>query len=147
MAKTSVENFDAERFRQLREEAGLSITELAVRSRISRGTISQWEHHIATPSVETLSIAMAVLDAPVGEVIDVLPTAVDLKTQRILSGCTRAEVAEHLGLSTSGWGDIERGTTPLSMTRVEPLAELFGVDPTTVMRAAHQTIKDRLHRS
>ncbi|MET3945291.1 helix-turn-helix domain-containing protein [Corynebacterium mucifaciens] len=147
MARTSVEHFDPERFRQLREEAGLTITELASRSRISRGTISQWEHRIATPSVEMLSIVMAVLDEPVASVINVLPTALDLKTQRVLAGCTRAEVAEALGLSASGWGDIERGTTALSIDRVPVLAELFGVDNMTIMQAAQLTINNRLNRS
>lgn len=140
MAKTSVENFDPGRFRALRQKAGLTITELARRGAVSRGTISQWELGISTPSVETLTVAMEILDAHASEVMNVSPVDLDLKTLRVFAGCTRADVGQCLNLSASAWGDIERGTTPLIPERVLPLAELFGVDRQTVVDAAQKTL-------
>ena len=140
MGKTSVENFDAGKFRQIREAAGLSVTDLAKQSGISRGAISQWENGISTPSVARLTAVLAVLDSHASEVLDVVPTDFDLRTLRILSGLTRSDVATFLKLSESGWGDIERGTTPLSVARIEPLSTLLGTDQTTIVRAAQRTI-------
>lgn len=141
MSRTTIDHFSAERFKKLRAESGLSLAALARQAGITRSSIYQWEEGGTTPTVETLSIVMDVLHTPMSEVLDIKAGEATLKDVRILSGHTRAEVREALGMSPSGWGAIERGDTLLSEDRIEPLAQLFGVNPTVVIQAARNTFE------
>ncbi|MHA4736434.1 helix-turn-helix domain-containing protein [Dyadobacter sp. MSC1_007] len=55
---------------------------------------------------------------------------------RLQKGLSQENMADMLGLSTTAYGDIERGRTELSVTRLEnvaklldvPLPELLGID-------------------
>lgn len=40
---------------------------------------------------------------------------------------TQEEVAEKLKMSPNGYGSIERGTTEITLRRLEQLAEIFGI--------------------
>ncbi len=40
---------------------------------------------------------------------------------------TQEDVAEKLKMSTNGYGSIERGTTEITLHRLEQLAEIFGM--------------------
>lgn len=41
---------------------------------------------------------------------------------------TQEDVAEKLRMSTNGYGSIERGTTEITLHRLEQLAEIFGIN-------------------
>ena len=59
---------------------------------------------------------------------------------RLQKGLSQENMADMLGLSTTGYGDLERGRTELSVSRVEniaklldvPLPELLGFDGLTM---------------
>ena len=42
------------RFRQLKEESNLTLKELAARCELTTGFISQLEHNVSSPSIQTL---------------------------------------------------------------------------------------------
>lgn len=141
MSRTTIDHFSAERFKKLRAESGLSLAALARQAGITRSSIYQWEEGGTTPTVETLSIVMDVLQSPMSEVLNVKAGEATLKDLRILAGHTRAEVRDVLGMSPSGWGAIERGETLLSEEKIEPLAQFFGVSPAVVIQAARNTFE------
>lgn len=139
MAKTSVQHFDPERFRKLRLDAGLTITELARKSNVHRITVSQWERGVSKPSIELLRQVLDALGKDSSDVLTITPMDVDLGTLRVLAGLTRDEVATALGISNSTWGEIERGGARLSLERVPVLASLFGVTQAVILRAAQRS--------
>jgi XRE family transcriptional regulator, regulator of sulfur utilization len=59
----------AQILRQLREERGLSMTELAARAGLSRAMISFIEHELRNPTLETLLRIAAVLKVDLADVI------------------------------------------------------------------------------
>lgn len=42
-------------------------------------------------------------------------------------GATQAEVGEYLGLDASGYGKLERGVTDITLTKLEKLAQFYGM--------------------
>lgn len=140
MARSNVRNFDRERFIALREKSGLSRTELATQAKVARNTIFQWETGVAQPTIAPLVAALSVLRATPADVIDFdsghPPTLTDL---RMMCGLTRRDIYETLGLSRSGWSDIERGLTRMSEDKIAPVAQLLGVNEKAVRAAAAAT--------
>jgi transcriptional regulator with XRE-family HTH domain len=51
-----------------------------------------------------------------------------IRRVRKAKGLTLEEVAEQLGMSTNGYGDIERGDTDVNLSRLEQIAQLFEMD-------------------
>ena len=47
---------------------------------------------------------------------------------RKAKGLTLEEVAHQLGMSTNGYGDIERGATNVNLSRLEQISQLFGME-------------------
>jgi transcriptional regulator with XRE-family HTH domain len=50
-----------------------------------------------------------------------------IKLVRQSKGLTQEEVAEKLNMSVSGYGDIERGDSDLKLSKLEKIADLFGI--------------------
>lgn len=143
MSRT-IQHFSPERFTAVRESSGFTVTRLAQESMVNRQTIHTWEKGTRRPTVELLSMVMAVMGRPVIEVLDLSMEEATLHDLRVISGLSRAEVYAELGLSKSGWAMIERGEVVLTGDKVEPLAELFGLTVTIVNRAAKNTVKQWL---
>lgn len=141
MSKTTIQNFNPEGFREARESSGFSIKRLAQESMVSQSSIYAWERGGRRPTIESLSIVMAVMGRPVDEVLNVSTKSANIRDLRVVSGMTRGEVAEALGMKVSGWGSIERGEVPMSDDKAAPLAELFGVTVTILNGAASNTVK------
>jgi transcriptional regulator with XRE-family HTH domain len=47
---------------------------------------------------------------------------------RKAKGLTLEEVAHQLGMSTNGYGDIERGATDVNLSRLEQISQLFDME-------------------
>ena len=56
-----------------------------------------------------------------------------IKKLRELKNYTQQYVADQLDLSLSGYGKIERNETDISISRLEQIAEVLGVDINTVL--------------
>lgn len=141
MSRSIVENFDPERFAALRERAGLTRAELAHKANLSRNTIFHWESGVYQPTIDSLVQTLSILRATPSEVVTLsstqAPTLADL---RVAVGLARQDVYEYLGLSRSGWSDIERGLTRVSDDKIAALAILFNVDEATIRAAASETL-------
>src|SRR5699024_6735495 len=141
MPRMSLSDFNPTAFKKLRLKSGLSITDLAIAAKLSRGAISKWENGVAKPTPEILVKAMKVLDADPDTVVPNKgehSTLFDLRAQAVLS---RAQVEQARGISPRPWGDIERGTARLSNTRAATLAALFQVPEHLVTTAAANTLQ------
>ncbi len=51
-----------------------------------------------------------------------------IRLVRRAKGLTLEEVAHQLGMSTNGYGDIERGATDINLSRLEQISQLFGME-------------------
>lgn len=51
-----------------------------------------------------------------------------IRLVRKAKGLTLEDVAHQLGMSTNGYGDIERGATDVNLSRLEQISELFGME-------------------
>ena len=51
-----------------------------------------------------------------------------IRIVRKAKGLTLEEVAHQLGMSTNGYGDIERGATDVNISRLEQISQLFGME-------------------
>ncbi len=51
-----------------------------------------------------------------------------IKFIRQLKGWSQEEMAEKLAMSINGYGSIERGETNVNLSRLEQIAQLFGMD-------------------
>ena len=51
-----------------------------------------------------------------------------IRIVRKAKGLTLEEVAHQLGMSTNGYGDIERGATDVNLSRLEQISQLFDME-------------------
>jgi transcriptional regulator with XRE-family HTH domain len=59
---------------------------------------------------------------------------------RKAKGLTLEEVAHQLGMSTNGYGDIERGVTDINLSRLEQIAKLFGIELSDLINLNEKTV-------
>lgn len=83
----------ARTLRREREAAGLSVSELARRANVSKGTVSQLENGSGNPSVETLWAIGVALDVPFAVLVDQQAHAPTLIRAADLSGVPSAAAA------------------------------------------------------
>ncbi len=57
-----------------------------------------------------------------------MPVHEKIKFIRQLKGWSQEEVADKLAMSANGYGSIERGETDVNLSRLEQIAEVFGVE-------------------
>jgi DNA-binding XRE family transcriptional regulator len=58
----------------------------------------------------------------------IMPIHEKIRLLRQVRGLTQEEVADKLNLSVNGYGKIERGNCDINLTRLEQIAEVFGVE-------------------
>lgn len=118
--------------RRLREQKGITVTELARATGLSPAHISEIERGRTAPSVRTLEkLARALGVSPGVLVRSVGANGVGEKLRRLRErlGLTQKEVAEKAGVSYGLIGQIESGRTQSSVTTLSLLAEALGVSP------------------
>ena len=59
---------------------------------------------------------------------------------RQVKSWTQEDVAEKLGMSANGYGSIERGETDICLSRLEKIADVFGVDLTSLISCRDKVI-------
>lgn len=95
--------------RDLREKAGLSLSELSVAAGVAKSTLSQLEAGRANPSIETLWAIASALGVPFGRLIE--PPAADVRVLRAGQGVrVRSEGSPYLAellLSSHRRGSFE----------------------------------------
>ena len=58
----------------------------------------------------------------------------NLRKIREIKGIKQESVAKQLGLTTNGYGKIERGETSLNIKRLEEIAEILGINAMDIMQ-------------
>ena len=58
----------------------------------------------------------------------------NLRKIREIKGIKQESIAKQLGLTTNGYGKIERGETSLNIKRLEEIAEILGVNALDIMQ-------------
>lgn len=56
-----------------------------------------------------------------------------IRLQRLQRGFSQENMADLLGLSTTAYGDIERGKTDLTMSRLTQIADTLGLSPVSLL--------------
>lgn len=57
-----------------------------------------------------------------------MPVHEKIKFIRQLKGWSQEEVADKLAMSANGYGSIERGETDVNLSRLEQIADVFGIE-------------------
>ena len=63
---------------------------------------------------------------------------------RKMKGWSQSEIAEKIGMSANGYGNIERGGTCVSVSRLEKIAEVFGIDLIELMSLGDQITYNKM---
>lgn len=119
-----------QKIRIVREERGISLTELARFAGISVSYLSEIERDVVKPGVETLKALAENLNVTIPQLMGSMTTiAKRLRSVREQFGLTQAEVAERAGVSPGLIGQIEQGKVQPSLRTIERVAEVLGVTP------------------
>ncbi|AKX94426.1 helix-turn-helix domain-containing protein [Neomoorella thermoacetica] len=118
------------RLRRLREQKGITLSELSRRSGVSLAHISEIERSRSTASLKTLEKLAAVLEVSTSSLLrsgqqDSL--GAKLKRLREKIGLTQKELAQQVGISHSLIGQIETDRIQPSLSTLSSLAEALGV--------------------
>lgn len=118
------------RLRRLREQKGITLSELSRRSGVSLAHISEIERSRSTASLKTLEKLAAVLEVSTSSLLrsgqqDSL--GAKLKRLREKNGLTQKELAQQVGISHSLIGQIETDRIQPSLSTLSSLAEALGV--------------------
>lgn len=133
----------ADNVRRLRERAGLSLRELAVRAGVSTSTLSNLEAGTGNPGVETLVTIGSALGVPFSELV--LPHEPDVRVQRADEGVVvEAEGAEFssrllVAASNRSMTEVYEGAMePCGTYRAEP--HLAGVTESVIVVAGRMRV-------
>jgi transcriptional regulator with XRE-family HTH domain len=66
--------------------------------------------------------------------------AMKIKELRNIKGWTRQQAADKLEMSVAGYGNIERGDTNISITRLAQIAEMFEISLLDLLASNEKTI-------
>lgn len=122
--------------KRLRQETGLTLTELAKKAGLSPSFLSEIEGGKKSPSLATLDAIAGVLGVsrdslvpPMGASLQApgLPPRIRAARERL--GLTQEQLAEKAGVSTGLIAQIEAGTTRPSLGTVERLSTALQVTP------------------
>jgi transcriptional regulator with XRE-family HTH domain len=67
-----------------------------------------------------------------------------IKFMRQIKGWSQGEIAERIGMSPNGYGSIERGDTDISLSRLEKIASVFGIDLIELMSLGNQVTYNKV---
>jgi transcriptional regulator with XRE-family HTH domain len=67
-----------------------------------------------------------------------------IKFLRQMKGWSQSEIAERIGMSANGYGNIERGDTNISIFRLEKIAEVLETDLEELMSFSPQIIHNKV---
>ena len=126
-SKTPVGNFAPGRLRSLRQQAGLTITQLAERADIPRPNLSGYESGARTAGVDAIIAIAEALDVDPLALTDADPTALTLADLRLRARRSRVELAAAAGVSYDTWYAIETGRRRLTDDVANRAADVLDV--------------------
>lgn len=140
-SKTPVENFAPGRLRELRQHAGLSVTQLAERAQIPRPNISNYESGARSVGFDAVVAIADALGVDPIELTDADPAALTLADLRLNARRSRVELATAAGVSYDTWYAIETGRRRLTDDVAARVGDVLGVT-VDELRAALERTRD-----
>lgn len=124
--------------RQLREERGLSLQELAGRTQLSVSYLSEIERGAKTPSLKTLEKIAGGLNVPRSQMLEdtnriTVSLGERLRLVREERGLNLSELAEKAGISPSYLSEIERDNVYPAVHTLKTLAGILKVSVSTLV--------------
>ena len=138
-SKTPVENFAPGRLRTLRQQAGLTVTQLAERAQIPRPNISSYESGARTVGFDAAVAIAEALGVDPLELTDANPNALTLADLRLRARRSRVELAAAAGVSYDTWYAIETGRRRLTDDVAARIAEVLDVTIDELRAALERT--------
>lgn len=136
VSRTVLDGFSPAAFAAARDNAGLSVLDLARRVGIGFATIYAWERGDRRPQLPALRKAAAALDASLDSLIIVPPDERKLSYYRNIRGITRSECAALVKMPTSTLAAIETGQyTTISEEAVAKLSAALDISAGEVVAA------------
>lgn len=120
------------RIRELREQKGMTLGEMARRADMSAAHLSEVERGLSAASLKTLDKVAEVLQISTAVLlgsVDCDPLGERLRRLRERVGLTQKELAEHVGVSHALVGQVETGRLQPSVATLTRLASALGVSP------------------
>ncbi|VAZ69638.1 hypothetical protein LAUMK40_05801 [Mycobacterium kansasii] len=142
MTRRVLRGFDAATFAALRQERGLSVSDLARLGDIGTSTIHAWEAGTRTPQVDLLARVMDVLGAAIDQVVCIDPEERYPGDWRVMKGMTQPELAAAAKIATTTLRAIERADQSLSDHNARTLAAVLGISVDTY-HAAYRRARNR----
>ena len=138
-SKTPVENFAPGRLRELRQQAGLSMTQLAERAQIPRPNISNYESGARSVGFDAVVALADALGVNPLELTDADRGALTLADLRLNARRSRVELATAAGVSYDTWYGIETGRRRLTDDVAARASDVLGVTVDELRAALDRT--------
>ncbi len=122
MSHRVVRGFQLDKFRELREAAGMTIGDLARRAELHPSTISAWERSAGAPDITRLARVAKILGVDYSELVHVDPAERMVSDWRIRKGLSQIELARATGLSTTVVAYFERAEVNWNPVTAEKIA-------------------------
>jgi transcriptional regulator with XRE-family HTH domain len=135
MSRLVARGFQPRRLRAARLKKGWSLVDVARLSRVDAKTIGTWEDEAALPYVDKLLSVARTLGVPLPKLVVVPPRLRMVSDWRTIAGVTPVDAAKIAGVSTSFYGQMERGERAIVGERAERLAAAFGCGPAQLAEA------------
>lgn len=142
MSRRVLRGFNPTEFVALRLRRGLTVSEVARLADVAHSTVHAWEAGTRTPQVDFLVRVMALLDAPIAEVVTIEPDERYPGDWRVIRGLTQPQLAASAGIATNTLRGIERGDQGLTDTNAATLAQVLDIS-VEQYRAAYQRARTR----
>ena len=142
MTRRVLRGFNRHRFTAAREERGLSVPDLARLADVGQSTLHSWAAGRGMPQVDLLARVMAILGAPIEQVIEISPADRFPGDWRVIKGMTQPELAAEAKIATPTLRGIERADIGLTDANATKLADLLGISAEEY-RASYQRARQR----
>ena len=142
MSRRVLRGFNPTEFAALRLRRGLTVSEVARLADVAHSTVHAWEAGTRTPQVDFLVRVMALLDAPIDDVVTIEPEERYPGDWRVIRGLTQPQLAASAGIATNTLRGIERADQGLTDTNAATLAQVLDIS-VEQYRAAYQRARTR----
>lgn len=134
--------FQLDRFRELRQAAGMTMTDLARLAEVAPSTVSSWERNTGAPDITRLVRVAGVLGV---DFTDLVHVDIDQRMPsdwRIRKGLSQIELAREAGLSTAVVAYFERAEVKWNPAHAAKIAATLDMS-VTELEAAWQRARVR----
>jgi len=127
MTRRVLRGFDPHAFATVRQERGMSVSDLARLAGVGQSTVHAWESGRGTPQVDLLARVMNILGAPIEDVVTVAAEERYPGDWRVIRGVTQPQLAAAAKIATTTLRGIERADLGLTEANAAKLAACLDI--------------------